>query len=160
MHERAGAEAVRAVIGEVRFAKNMQPGNITHQIIVDPKAAHGVVDRGINAHRCVVGIVAGDLFVDVEKIAVTLADRRFAETRDRVLEIEINAASARADPAAFIADFLGATGRNIARGQIAEARVFALEIIVALGFRDFVRRLCAILCPFRYPDPAVVAKRL
>ena len=97
--------------------------------------------RRINPHRRFVGIFAGDLFVDVEKISVALANRVFAETLDRVGKIEINAASARADAAAFIANFLGRARRDIARREISEARIFSLEIIIALGFRDLVRRL-------------------
>ena len=118
------------------------------------------MDRGINAHRRVVGIFAGDLFVHVEEIAVAFANGVFAQALDRVREIEIDAAPARADAAAFIAHFLGAAGRNVARSEVAEARIFAFQIIIALGFRDFVRRLGAILLPFRHPDAAVVAERL
>ena len=160
LHERAGAEAIGAVIGEIRFADDMQAGNVAHQIVVHPEAAHRVMDRRVNPHRRVVGIVAGDFFVDVEKISVTLADGRLAEARDRVLEVEINAAPARADAAAFVANFLGAARGNIARGEVAVARVFALEIIIAIGFRDVVRRPGAIFFPLRHPDAAVVAERL
>ena len=64
------------------------------------------MDRGIDAHRPVIGIFAGDLFVNVKKISVTFPDRVFAEPRDRIREIEINAAAAFAHAAAFIANFL------------------------------------------------------
>ena len=160
LHERAGAEAIGAVIGEIRFADDVQAGNVAHQIVIHPEAAHRVMDRGINPHRRLVGIFAGDLFVHVEEVAVALADRVFAEARDRVREIEINAAPAGADAAAFVADFLGAAGGDVARGEVAVARVFALQIIIAVAFRDFARRLAAIFLPLRHPDAAVVAERL
>ena len=115
--------------------------------------------RRINPHRRLVGIFAGDLFVDVEKIAVALANRVFAEALDRVGKIEINAASARADAAAFIANFLGRARGDVARRQIAEARIFAFQIIIAVGFGNLVRRFGAILLPFRNPDAAVIAQR-
>ena len=73
--------------------------------------------RRINAHWLLVGVVSGYVFVDIEEVTITLANRLLAETRDRVLEIEVNAATARTDAATFIADFLGAARRNIARGK-------------------------------------------
>ena len=36
LHERARAQAVRAVVGEVRFADHVQPGDRAHQIVVHP----------------------------------------------------------------------------------------------------------------------------
>jgi hypothetical protein len=54
--------------------------------------------RRVDAHRLLVGVFAGDLLVDVEEIAVALPDRLLAETRDRVREIEINAAAAGPTP--------------------------------------------------------------
>ena len=115
LHERARAEPVRPVIGKVRFADDVQAGNIAHQIIVHPEPAHRVMDRGINPHRALVGIFGGDLFVNVKQVAVAFADCVFAETRDRIREIEVNAATAFADAAAFIANFLGGPRRDIAR---------------------------------------------
>jgi sRNA-binding protein len=32
LHQRAGAEAIRAVIGEIRFAEHEQPGHVAHQL--------------------------------------------------------------------------------------------------------------------------------
>src|SRR5436309_1341282 len=118
------------------------------------------MDRRVNAHRRLIGIVSSDFFVNVEKVAVTLANRGFTEACDRILEIEIDAAPARADAATFIAHFLRAAGGNVAWSEVAVARIFALEIIIALGLRDIVRRFGAILFPLRYPDAPVVPERL
>jgi hypothetical protein len=134
LHECAGAETICAMIGKVRFADHMQAGDVAHQIIVHPQAPHCVMDRRVNAHRSMVGIVSGDFFVDIEEVAVTLADGVFTETLDRVLEIEIDAAPARTNAATFIAHFLGAAGR-ISRERVAVARIFALEIIIASASR-------------------------
>ncbi len=121
MHERACAETVRAVIGKIRFADDEQTGDVAHQIVINPQSAHRVMDGGINSHRNFVGIFAGDLFVNLKQISVTLADCLFAETLDRVREIEINTATARADATAFVADFLGRARRDVARRKIAES---------------------------------------
>ena len=47
-----------------------QAGEVAHQVVVNPKAAHGVVERRINPHRHFVRIFAGDLLVHVEEVAV------------------------------------------------------------------------------------------
>ncbi len=61
LHERGRPEAVRAVVGEVRLAEHEQPGEVAHQVVVDPEPAHRVVDRGVDAHRHAVRVFAGDL---------------------------------------------------------------------------------------------------
>ena len=61
---------------------------VRHQVVVHPQAAHGVVDGGIDAHRHLVGIFAGDALVHVEQVAVALLDDVLAEALDGVAEIE------------------------------------------------------------------------
>src|SRR5436305_480494 len=48
------------------------------------------MDRGINPHRNLVGVLASDLFVNFEQIAVTFPNGFLAKTLDRVGKIEIN----------------------------------------------------------------------
>ena len=74
LHERGRAEPVRAVVGEVRLAQHEQPGQVAHQVVVDPEPAHRVVDRGVDAHRQLVRILAGDAVVHLEEVAVALLD--------------------------------------------------------------------------------------
>jgi hypothetical protein len=62
--------------------------------------------RRINAHRALVGIFAGDLFVDVKKVPIAFADGVFSQARDRICEIQEDAAPAFADATSFIANFL------------------------------------------------------
>ena len=78
--------------------------------------------------------------VHVEQVAVALFDDVAAEPLDGVGEIEIDAEAAGADAAAFVADHLGIAGGDVARHQVAEARITALEVVVALGFGDLVGR--------------------
>ena len=81
------------------------------------------------------------------------------EPFDGVGEIEIDAAAARADAAALVAHLLGRARGDVARGQVAEARIFALQVIIALALRE--SRLGWRLSPvlLRHPDAAVVAQR-
>ena len=58
---------------------------------------------------------------------------------DRVGEIQKDAQATWPDAAALVADLLGRARGDIARRQVAEARVLPLEEIVALGVRDLIR---------------------
>ena len=84
LHQRAGAQAVGAVVGEVRFAEHVQPGDVAHQVVIHPQAAHRVVDGGVDAHRRLVRIFVGDLLIHLEEVAVLFLDDVDAEARDRV----------------------------------------------------------------------------
>src|SRR5579864_4318022 len=158
LHQRAGAEAIRAVIGEIGLADNEQAGDGAHQVVIHPESAHGVVDGRIDAHRDLVGILVGDALVHLEEVAVALANHIDAEAADGIGEIQVDAESGFADAAAFVADGLGIARSDVAGDQVAEAGIAALEIIIAIAFgylagRAFVARL------FRHPDTAVVAQR-
>ena len=107
MHQRAGAESIGAVVGKVGFAEHEQPGQSAHQVVIHPGAAHGVMHGRINAHRDLVRILAGDLFVHIEEVAVALADDLFAQAPDGVRKIQVNPQAAWPDPAAFVTNFLG-----------------------------------------------------
>ena len=81
LHQRAGAEAVGAVVGEVRLAEHEQAGDGAHQVVVHPQAAHRVVDGGVDAHRHLVRVLAGDPLVHVEQVAVASRRSRPAPRR-------------------------------------------------------------------------------
>src|SRR5439155_11846835 len=106
LHQRASAEPVCAMIGEIGFTDHEQAGHIAHQIVIHPETPHGVVHGGINSHWHFVGVLAGNLLIHLEQVSVALANRLYAEPFDRVGKIEIHAASARTDTAAFVANFL------------------------------------------------------
>ena len=157
LHQRAGAEAVGAVVGEVRFAEHVQPGNRAHQVVVHPQPAHRVVDRRVDPHRHLVRILVGDLLVHVEQVAVLLLDHLGPEPLDRVLEVEVDRQPALADAAPFVGRLLGVARRDVARHEVAERRVLALEVVVALLFGNLLRRPLVAL-RLRHPDAAVVAQ--
>ena len=82
-----------------------------------------------------------------------------AERADRVLEVEIDREPALADAAAVVARLLGVARRDVARHEVAEGRVLALEVVVALVLGNLIGRpLVALL--LRHPDAAVVAQAL
>ena len=118
LHQRAGAEAVGAVIGEVRLAQHEQAGNRRHQVVVHPQPAHRVVDGGVDAHRHLVRILVRDPLVHVEQVAVAAADRLDAEALDRVGEVQIHrqAASRRRRGLRRTPPWRRATRRHAARG--------------------------------------------
>ena len=107
LHQRAGAEPVGAVVGEVGFAGHKQPRHVAHQTVVHPQPAHRIVDRREDAHRNLVGALPGNFVIHVKQIAVAFRDLGFAQTLNRGRKIQINAEAAFADPAAFITDLLG-----------------------------------------------------
>ena len=140
LHEGAGAEAVGAVVREVRLAQDVQPRDGAHQVVVHPQAAHRVVDGRVDPHRHLVRILVGDLLVHLEEVAVARAHGVLADAADRVGEIQVDGQLRLADAAAFVADRLGGARRDVAGHQVAEARVAPLEVVVALGFGDLLRR--------------------
>src|SRR5690606_2594058 len=159
LHQRARAQAVGAVVGEVGLTGDEQPRDGGLQVVVDPQAAHGVVHRGVDAHRDLVGVLAGDALVHVEQVAVLGLDRGAAHPLDGVGEVQVDAEAAGADAAALVADVLGGAGRDVARDQVAEGRVDALQVIVALVLGD-LPRVAVVAGALGHPDAAVVPQRL
>ena len=74
-------------------------------------------------------------------------------------EVEVDAEPAWPDAAAFVAHLLGVARGDVARHEVAEARVLALQVVVALGFGNLAGRARVALLQ-RHPDAAVVAQRL
>ena len=109
MHEGARAEPVGTMIREICFPDHKQTGHVAHQIIIHPEPAHGVVHRWVNPHWHFVGIFAGYFFVNLEQIAVALANYVFPKPFDRIRKIEVNTAPAGTHAAAFVANFLRCT---------------------------------------------------
>ena len=159
LHQGARAQTIRAVIGEVGFAQNEQARQVAHQVVIHPQAAHRVMHRRVDAHRHSVGVLAGDALVHLEEIAVALADDFFAEPLDGIAEVQIDAAPAGADAAPFVADLLDGARSNIARREVAVARILALKEIIAVFFRNLVGR-AIVAALLRHPDAPVVAQRL
>ena len=164
LHEGARAEAVGAVVGEVRLAGDEEARDARLEVVVDPQAAHRVVHGGVDAHRHLVGVLARDPLVHVEQVAVLLRDGLGAHPLEGVGEVEVDAAAEvadlGADAAALVADVLGLTARDVARHEVAERGVDPLEVVVAVLLGDLARVLLAVGGVLRHPDAAVVAQRL
>ena len=141
LHQRAGAEAVRTVVGEVGLPDDEQAGKVAHQIVIHPQAAHRVMHRRINAHRCLIRVLAGDLFIHVEEVAVAFADFVVAQTFDSVGEIKINTETARPNASPLIANLLRRARSDVARGEVAIAGILAFEEIIAVRLGNPARRL-------------------
>ena len=82
-----------------------------------------------------------------------------AQALDGVAEIEIDAEAGLAHAAALVAHLLGVARGHVARHQVAEAGVAALQVVIALGLGNLVGRARVALL-LGHPDAAVVAQRL
>ena len=114
----------------------MQTRDIAHEVVVHPKAAHRVVHSGVDAHGTIVSVLSGDVLIHLEEVAVAFLDGFLTETLDGIREIQVNTESSRADSPALDAGLLGRAGRDVAGCEIAVARVFALEEVIAIILRD------------------------
>ena len=132
------------MIGEVRFTEDVESRDVAHEVVVYPEPAHCVVDGGEDSHWALVGVLISDLLVHVEEIAVTLLDGVPADALDGVGEVEVDAETGGADAASVVARFLRGAGGNIARGEVAKARVFSFEEVVAVLFGDLAGILLGI----------------
>ncbi len=159
LHERAGSQAVRALIGEVGLTEHVEPGHVAHQVVVDPESTHRVVDRRVDAHRHLVRVLVGDALVHLEEVPVALLDDVAPEALDRLREVEVHAVLLRTDAAPGVDFVLDRTRRDVTRDQVAERRVATLEEVVAVGGGDLVGG-AGVVELRRDPDPAVVAQRL
>ena len=158
LHQRRGAEAVGAVIGEVGLADDVEPRDGALQVVVHPGAAHRVVDRGVDAHRALVGVLPRDALVHLEEVAVAFLDLVAAESLDGIGEVEEDPLPAGTDPAPLVAHFLRRSAGDVARRKVAEGGVFPLEVVVALRFRDLLRRALVPL-GLGHPDATVIPER-
>ena len=107
MHQRAGSEAIRSMIGKISLADREETRNSGHQIIVHPQPAHGVVNGRVDPHRHLVWILSGDPFVHLEEVSIALANNWSAQTLDRIGKIQVHAQTCFTDSAAFVANRLG-----------------------------------------------------
>ena len=108
LHQRTRAEAVRAVIREVRFTQHMKARQGAHEVVIHPEAAHRVVNGRIDSHGSFIWVLTRYALVHVEKIAVALIDDLLTQTFDRLRKIQINA-QAGSYTEAFVAYGFGIT---------------------------------------------------
>src|SRR5262249_26377272 len=134
LHQGACSKPICAVIREISFTYRVKAWNCRHQVVVDPQAAHCVVDRRIDSHRSFVRIFTGDPFVHVEQISVSFGNHLLAEALNRVLKIQVDTQAA-SNTTSFIAYCFRIARCDVAGNQISEAWIFPFEVIVALRFR-------------------------
>ena len=151
------------MVGEIRLSADEETGDGTLEVVVHPETAHGVVDGRENHHGGAVGIVTGDALVHLEEVPVAFLDSLFAVALDGVAEIEEDTESGGSDPVTGIAEFLGSTRGNIAGREVAEAGIFAFEVVIAFALGDVIginlssriwQRLRILGCP----DASVIAR--
>ena len=147
------------MVGEVRLAEHVEPGQVALEVVVDPQPAHRVVDGGVDAHGDGERVLTGDALVHLEEVVVALVDDLRADARDRLGEVEVHAVLQRPDAAAGVDLALRRARRDVARHEVAERRVAALEVVVALVLGDLVGG-AGVVVLLRHPDAAVVAQRL
>ncbi len=157
LHEGRGTQAVGAVVGEVGLADREQAGDGGLEVVVDPQCAHRVVHGRVGEVEQYGSSAVIRAYMS--KLPYFLLDLRPAHTPDGVGEVQVDALSARAYPAALVADVLRGAGGDVARDQVAEGGVDALQVVVALVLGDLVRR-AGVALGLRDPDTAVVAQRL
>ena len=120
--------------------------------------------RRIYAHRNLVGVFAGNPLVHFKEVAVLFLDSVQAVALYGVGEIKVHAPAGTVDngayPASVVARLLRRARGYVARGEIAEARIFPFEVIVAIIFGYVVGVLGAVLRLLGNPYAAVVAQRL
>ena len=97
------------MIREVGFPEYKESGDVTHQVVVNPQAAHRVMDRRIDAHRHLIGVLAGDALVHFEEVAVAVFDHISTEAVDGISKVEIDTLATWANSPAIIARFFGST---------------------------------------------------
>ena len=87
------------MVREVAFSNSKQAGNGGHEFVIDPNAAHSIVDGRENHHGVVIlhtvnllgklaRINIGNLFIHVEKVAITLKNGVDTETINRLGKVE------------------------------------------------------------------------
>ena len=154
------------MVAEIGLAGGEKAGNGSLQFIVDPQAAHGVVHGGIDHHGILIGIHIDNLLVHLEEVAVFLLHDVASETFDGIGEVEVDGQARGAYAVAGVAALLGGTAGHVARHQVAEGGISALEVVVALLFgyingTQLTRTYSlGILLLLGHPDTAVVTQRL
>ena len=158
LHKSRSAEAVCTVVGEVGFTENEAARNRGHQIVVNPEAAHGVVDGREDTHRDLVRVFVGNLFVHLEEVAVLGRHACNAHALNSVGEVEVHGLLGVTHAETCVADLLGVTGCHVTGHEVTEARVLFFEVVVTVFFRNLVRA-ASVASLARNPNTAVVTER-
>ncbi len=129
-------------------------------LVVDPEAAHGVVDCGEDLHRVVIGIDAREFLVDLEDTGELLPQERFALVREIEIDLVLVATRLVVEDAALLveADLEDGARCDVARHQVSVAGVHALQEVVAVLVGN-PGRSALILRVLGHPDASPLAAR-
>ena len=159
LHQRAGTEAICAVVRKIRFAGNKQTGNITLKVVINPEPTHRIVHSGEDLHGLFVRIFAGDIFVHIKKIPVLAGNRITAVTFNRISKIKVNCSSGWTNPHSIITNELGISGGHITRHEVSKSRIFLFQVIISILFGNVVG-MAIVIAVFRYPNTSIVTETL
>ena len=118
----------------------------------------------IDTHRDFVGVVPGNALVHIEEVAVLGGNLGLTHALDGFFEVQVHAAGYATNfgtyAATLVTHILGLARSDIARYQVTEGGVDALQVVVAIFFGNISRILLAVLGLLRHPDTTVVTQRL
>ena len=139
LHQSRGTQAVSTVVWEVTFSDSVQSRDGCHQVVVNPKTSHRVVDCRVNHHRIVVRVNSSDLFVHLEQVSVTFLDYVSSQTVDSVFEIQEHGFTGVVYSESGIASFFSGAGCHVTRNQVSECWVTTLQVEITIFVRNIVR---------------------
>ena len=162
LHQRAGAEPVGAVVGEVRLADHEQARGSSTAGRSRPTARPSCSDGRVDPHRHLVRVLAGDPLVHLEQVAV-LAPRSVgaAQPLDGVARSRGRRRARRGPTPRPSSQTSLAAREAMSRGdQVAEARVACAPGSSRARPPGSGSGGRVSPCLLRHPDAAVVAQRL
>ena len=107
-----------------------------------------------------------NLLVHIEEVAITLTNLVDAEALDAFREVKEHSETSVVHAKALVATLLSSTAGHVTRNEVTECRITALQIVVAILFRNLIallRSCLQCLCVLQLlwnPDTTVVTQRL
>ena len=177
LHQCRSTQTVGAVVAEVALTDSEQTLDAGLQLIVNPDTTHRVVDSRIDHHGIVVllaidlvgqftRIDIGDLLVHVEEVAIALANHVDTQAVDGLAEVEEHGLASVVDTVTLVATLLGGAASHVARHEVTEGGITALQIIVAVLLRNVTTldlaslQFLGVLDVLGHPDTTVITQRL
>src|SRR5688572_27300497 len=109
---------------------------------------------GVNTHRYLCRIIAGDLLVHLEEVPVPFANHVLTKSSDGFRQVQVNAQSSRSNAVAVVADALARARGEVTRREIAERGIETFEVVVPILFGD-AAGCTGIALLFRNPDASI-----
>src|SRR5581483_354073 len=77
------------MVREVAFTQSIHTRNGCHQVIIYPKAAHCVVDCRVNTHWNFIWVLACNLFIHLEQVAIFITYTFLTETLNSISKVKV-----------------------------------------------------------------------